>query len=422
MADDVGRLVKKKSLGEKGYLDIQEYPWLDFVEEDILATDNPRKSVVHVRYHTNEEIAQKVRAPQNFARPMGPKSRILVPTDLTEEYSRSQQEIFLRKRKRMLDEDELFNMELADLNGQVSEADGAWSKRGHPSPAAAANEPTKENVSPEKGASSEASSQRESSSREPTPPNAKPTENDEKASSGGVSVAELRAQAHSQGYEAGFAQGLEEGRAQGATKGHEEGLSRGLVEGQREGREQGREEGRMAGYEEGFADGEAKGVAAAEARTERYFSLLAQALAELETLRGEVLRAGQDIFLEIANLCCEKILREKLACNDETLKKLFLSAVDAYADAHRVTLEMNPSDAERMRSAFDAGVQARVVVRENPDLSPGDFRADSEKEILTVDLKRAVEGLIEGLRSELFPEEASGESSGRGSDTSRKTG
>jgi flagellar biosynthesis/type III secretory pathway protein FliH len=185
---------------------------------------------------------------------------------------------------------------------------------------------------------------------------------------------------------------------------------------------EGLEQGRLAGYEDGFIDGEAKGVAAAEARTERYFSLLAQALSELETLRGEVLRAGQDIFLEIANLCCEKILRQKLGSSDEALKKLFLSAVEAYADAHRVTLEMSPSDAARMKGAFDSGVQAKVVVRENPDLAPGDFRADSDKEILTVDLKRAVEGLIEGLRAELFPQDTAADSQRIASEKSRKTG
>jgi flagellar assembly protein FliH len=462
MTDKHGRLVKKENVDVVGYLDIQEYPWLDFREEALLQTDNPRKSVVHSRFHTEAELQRKIRIPAHFQRPMGPRTRTLAPVDLTDEFQRSQQEIFLRKRKRMLDEDELFNLELADLNNQ-EELDGIWTKRGAPghdervaafqANAAAAPGAERASAVPRAGTAASASPPLAAAVRpvsgERSPAGERPVVAESPAagaspelpaqalssasaasnSAGAMKTADTQeterfdaqkeglSEGHAEGVAVGHSEGFAAGRAEGLESGHAEGHAEGHAAGQAEGVALGREQGQALGYADGFADGEAKGIAVAEARTERYFSLLSAAAAELEVLRAEVLRAGQDIFVEIANLACERILRQKLGANDEALRKVLLAAVEMYGEAHRVTLEMHPDDAVRMRKALEAESAARkasgamapqIVVRENADLTPGDFKADSEKEIVTVDLKRAIEGLIENLRGELFPEEVGG--------------
>jgi|GEM_PF-658739 len=414
MTDSQGKLVKKGQLEALGYLELQDYPWLHFKEETLLFPDNPRKSVVRHTLHTESEMKDKVREPALFERAFGPRARTLIPTDLTEEFIRSEHEITLRKRKRMLDDEELFNLELADLHDQGENLEGIWSKRGAP------GEPdSPQQAAPQQQAGSRAQSALQQQAAQaaqaaqqgPKPHEVEPTvplaitplvQNDAALQR---ALEEARAR--------GFAEGLESGREAGHTEGFErgsgEGRSQGYEEGHSEGLSHGAEEGRASSEGAGFAEGEAKGVAAAEARADRYFKLLAATFGELETLKREVLLAGQDIFVEIANLATEKIIRQKLGASDEALRKVFEHAIGLYDQTHRLTLEMNPSDAARMREALTETTKARgtpasLVLRENSTLEAGDFKVESDKEILTVDLKRAVEGLIEDLRGELFPE------------------
>lgn len=408
MTDSQGKLVKKGQLKALGYLELQDYPWLNFKEETLLFPDNPRKSVVRHTLHTESEMKDKVREPALFERAFGPRARTLIPTDLTEEYIRSEHEITLRKRKRMLDDEELFNLELADLHDQGENLDGIWSKRGEPgapdSPKQAAVPQTstpRTQVAPLHHAAASVAESQESVAAATSV--AAPVAQNEAALQRALDEARAR----------GFAEGLESGRAAGQAdgfaQGSSEGRSQGFDEGHTEGLSQGAEEGRASSEGAGFAEGEAKGVAAAEARADRYFSLLAATFVELETLKREMLLAGQDIFVEIANLATEKIIRQKLGASDESLRKVFEQAIGLYDQTHRLTLEMSPSDAARMREALTETAKARgtstsLVLRENPALEAGDFKIESDKEILTVDLKRAVEGLIEDLRGELFPE------------------
>lgn len=412
MTMETGRLLKKnnKELLEK--VEIEEFKFLDFNQRSHMLADNPRKSVVLIDHHDPREINSKVKNADVFKTSLGPKSQILTPVDLQKDYELSQKEMMIKKRRRLLDEEEAIAQELAELvlSEDDKKKESRWAKiDGNEGEGASEEGVTAEEneVKREVKEAVAANAQVPSSLNfgENTP--SKHSQNHPAHPAHPISLTqmqmeqgleEIKRSAHDEGrrsgFEEGYDAGFQEGRVAGETEGFKIGEERGLLEGAKKSSEEKNNE-----HEE---------------KSERYFKVLTKSIEELANLRHEVLGAGQEIFLEITKVAAEKLLRTQLRENDAPLKKLFENAIKAYAEKEFISLEINPSDAQRLKSSLDEKLLQKLKFKENDSLEEGDFKVEVDSEVMVFELRKAVENLVDGLRGEIFNEdEAEADSSSK---------
>lgn len=419
MTDRTGKLIKLEDAALRRTLEVQEFPWADFGPLDFVVADNSRKNVLIKQFHDPGELQEKVRVPEEFRRQLGPKSQPVFPEDLTEAYRQSQRELDLRRRRRMLDEDEIIAMELAEIVARKEQAktrdaavakkqaqDAAAAAAGESDPAAALDDqagtslPANDVLQDARSAGAAALRGAGDAPGEEPPPTmtrvGSAVTQDESARAADLSE-ELREEA----FATGHARGLEAGRAEGFAAGREDGHA----------------VGRSAGFDEGFREGEEKGMAASMSRQARYFELIAGTARELDGLRTEILGAGKDIFIELVKICAEKVLRRQASLDARALSDLFQSVIGQFAENHPVTVEIHPDDAVRFQKAVRASEGGRgegtrsLKVVGNPALEPGDMKVDAGTEVVFVDLRKSVDALVDKLAPELFEEVSANEGS-----------
>ena len=422
-----GRLLKNNSdLLIKG-AEIQSYPWMQFSEENIAFPDNARKSLIRAEVHDSEELKAKITIPEEFRRQLAPKTTPLFPVDLTDDYIMSQEELALQRRRRLLDEEELVTLELQNLAQMGADITG-WKehkeqkeKKVHPE--------TEEQI--QNGSKAAVKNNAKSSQKEVVKETIKKTteqiqtdvkQNSDKPielindlnekSKVNVEPVETLKQTTARVSEQELEEIKNKAWEESYTAGYGEGYSAGQKLGTQEAQAQGHADGHSDGFAEGVREGEEKGLSVLESRSRKYFSTLNDALAEMESLRSHILAAGQDIFIEIAKLCSEKILRSQLRASDEALKALFNAAVESQNEKEFITLEMNPEDASRLRTEMEKDVnhtgKRRIKIKENSDRAVGDFRIEADDAVLTHDISKAVDTLIESLRDDLFSAQEQG--------------
>jgi flagellar biosynthesis/type III secretory pathway protein FliH len=396
MAERRGKLIRKEDLQEKSYLEVQEYPWREFKESGVMFPDNARKNIVRASSHLQEELAEKIKKPLDFEKPFNTKSKTLMPADLNADYARTQHEMMMRKRKRLLDEEELFNLEMADMGGSAPSLSSGWSKRHQKVEAETvkqAEEPEAKETNASLASVAAAAMEVASAAHESIGTQAPLEELQQERTKNETLGQKL-------GFDQGYAVGMEQGLNEGAAKGNGQGFT--------QGHESGYAEGLSQGFEIGLREGETKGTLVASQKSEKFAELTTKTLVELDHLRSHLLLAGQDIFVEIAQLATEKLLRTKLGISETVLKNLLTSAVEMYRESHKLCLEVSEADAPKVKALIatleqsrDEG-KSRLQVKVNADLEMGDFRVESDAEIVTHDLKKSISELIEGLRSEIF--------------------
>ena len=123
-------------------------------------------------------------------------------------------------------------------------------------------------------------------------------------------------------------------------------------------------------------------------------------------LKNSLLQEGKDIFLELAKLCCERILREQIKVSDSSLIKLFDEVLKSYSASSSIRIQMNPKDAERIKKHLDSLKESgRIQIKENPSLEDGSFQVENDTGVSLVDIKKNVDNIIQNIKSELFKDQ-----------------
>lgn len=392
MTHKTTRLIKAEDKKTRSMVDIEAYHWLEFSESSHVYADNTRKSVLFQEYHDPREIEQKVKFPSNFSGPLAPKSHPLYPVDLHEDFVISQREIMIRKRRRMMDEDEAIAQELAelvlpdeDMGGDVS-----WNQ----SPAEA-EEPAQNNEEAETF-STQDMEVKETVASAPQERVADFVSRPMESVAVGVGMEQgFDVHAHAAAPHNEFKE-----TATHQANSHQEGhFALGFDIGKTQGIESGKQEGFNQGLEEGIAQGKKE----TEEKTTKYFELLTQSIAEIDKLKNEVLHSGEQVFGELVKLSCEKILRTQVQLSNESLKSLFEKAVHHLSDRQHIKLEMNPQDADRILAMLETKpeIKDKVKMVRNENLPSGDFKAELDSEVIVVELKKAVDQFVNGLKDQL---------------------
>lgn len=111
---------------------------------------------------------------------------------------------------------------------------------------------------------------------------------------------------------------------------------------------------------------------------------LAKAVAELRRTGERLAEQTTADALEMAMLIARRIIEGELKTNPAALTGLVRSAIGRLGESRKIQLRLHPTDAANVQAAGDAGPLgavsiARVEVRADPSLSPGDCIVDGEQ-------------------------------------------
>lgn len=402
-----GRLIKSTNQDLLNTVQVEAYPWQDLSPETILLPDNPRKSVVLAKSHPTQELKSKVQKPAEFGRTFGQVAKPILPQDMTAEYLASQEELRQRKRRMQMDEDEVVALELLDLNDEhaegedkkSSEEQDADSTGQENSGAAASSAP-----SPRAGGSDIISDLSSLTSHKGMGLGTRGLD----FSMNEITQEKLDAEVAA-AYERGLAQGRHD-----VAQSQEQMLSAADEAAQLASnaaqaaevfaaeRKQIEEQSYSEGVLAGRAQGHAEGLQEAEQKYSHSMELFTKALSELQHLKGELLSTGRDIFAEIAQMCAERVLRKHVQWNDEALRNVFIAAMSQFQAQDELKIEMHPEDIARLEQQIPADQRTRLRLVSNTKLVRGDIKIEANNEVVSFDIEKTVESVIDSLKDELF--------------------
>lgn len=187
----------------------------------------------------------------------------------------------------------------------------------------------------------------------------------------------------------------ESAKAQGFAEGH----ALGLTEGESVGRAQGEEAGKL----EALAAHDASFKALEEAYAAEFLRWNAQ--------RDEMLRSAESELAAVAVAIAESIVREHIARDPAWMTRAVESAVQLFARATRVTIEIAPEDellvAEampRLRSALPADAEIALLAREG--IERGGCMIRSSEGTLDARIETQFRRMREGIVGSALPEAA----------------
>jgi flagellar assembly protein FliH len=399
-----GKLIKKTDEKAMSMLDVERYPWMHFNEQSIIYADNLKRTVIQEKMHDPQEIREKISIPREFNNLLGPKTRPLLPRDMTEDFKKAQRELLKRRRRKMMDEEEAMALELAELeqheihnnlrnrSSSKKKPNESLFKKFVPSTelSATANENQAEGNNQNHEAQEAPPPMPQSSKQAPVIENHKAPE-----------------QVKETVPHTGFQEGFEKGQGEGFDQGYQKGLE--------EGKQKGHEEGRTLGYEEGaaegFRNGEERGMKAAETKYERTFKNITDSVNQIEEIKSVTLQKGKDLFIEITKLCAERILSEQLKSSDTALTKLFDDVIKSYSSSRVLNINMNPNDVHRIQKHIETRLDKdKIQIKENVNLEEGHFEIETETGAAMFDIKKSIENIVQKLKPELFQDENDPES------------
>lgn len=399
-----GRLLKKNQQEMLGNLNVEEYPWKDFSPETIVLADNQRKSVVLAKSHPAQELNRKVVKPSEFSRAFGQPAKTLLPQDMTAEYLASQEELRQRKRRMQMDEDEVVALELLDLEEDFAKVQDTsreqrdFASTGHENAGAVASTPpTARPVAPDISDLSSLTSHKGKG-----------------LTSRGLDFAlnEITQEKLDADVQAAFQRGLAQGRQEGEQAAMQQiaaqnipAQSEPVAAEQPQLNEELIQQSYNDGLQAGLQQGREDAALDAEQKYNHTMQLFTKALSELQHLKGELLSTGREIFAEIAQMCADKILRKHIQWNDEALRSVFTAAMSQFQAQDELKIEMHPEDIARLEQQIPAEQRSRLRLHGNSKLARGDIKIEANQEVVSFDIQKTVEAVIDSLKDELFDED-----------------
>lgn len=401
-----GKLVKKEDNKILKNLEIQEFPWLDFKEKNIVFPDNPRRSVILQKFHDPKEMREKVKEASLFKENLEKKSTPLYPIDLTDDYNKGIRELAKRKRRRMMGEEEAMALELAEISQesnfqiQFKSPHAQQQQRqpqAQPQPQSALNHNLETNkvgdhninIIPSADESKIIIEKKDVIDESKNIISDKKEDNKFINSDVPVELKRDEQQAEKQ-----------------AEKQSVEHETKNEVQLDEKKRDEIEKEWRDKGYLDGFREGEERAVKAQESKYESVFKNIAHVVDQIEKLKDALYAESKDVFIEIIKLCSEKILREQLKFSDNALFSLFDEVIKSISQKSSLKIELNSQDAERLKQHIEKlGIKDRVTLKVDESKQSGDFNVESDRGVSIVSLQKSIENLVDKLKLELFSEE-----------------
>lgn len=172
--------------------------------------------------------------------------------------------------------------------------------------------------------------------------------------------------------------------AEARAEGHQQGLEQGL--------EEGRTNGFAEGFEKGLAEGRAEGQRELRAQVDQLKQLAAQMTAPLQGM-GEELHSE---LLTLAVAMAQQLVRREIQLDPGEIIPVITQSLELLpSHARDVVVHVHPEDAALIRELLvDAGDDADWSIAEDPLLSRGGCRVESQNSSIDASLETRLAGLM----------------------------
>lgn len=155
-------------------------------------------------------------------------------------------------------------------------------------------------------------------------------------------------------------------------------------------------------YEEGFSAGETEGRAYGESQYRSYMQRLEGHFQELSRSATLLSQATEEEVIALALAFGEYLAAQQIDQSAQTIRPLLESVLQSHpfnapdsADNAALVIFLNPKDLEQLGDAY-VGVSG-IALREDPDLSRGSLRVETEEGVLEATVERRRDRLLQAV-------------------------
>ncbi len=155
-------------------------------------------------------------------------------------------------------------------------------------------------------------------------------------------------------------------------------------------------------YEEGFSAGETEGRAYGESQYRSYMQRLEGHFQELSRSATLLSQATEEEVIALALAFGEYLAAQQIDQSAQTIRPLLESVLQSHpfnapdsADNAALVIFLNPKDLEQLGDAY-VGVSG-ISLREDPDLSRGSLRVETEEGVLEATVERRRDRLLQAI-------------------------
>ena len=416
MASTTGTLIKKSDKNKIKLLILEEYPWLSFTKRSFITPDNLRKNVVLKNFHSEQEWKKNIKDYKKMKVTFPSKSKTLLPQDMTKDYIASLEELSVRRKRRMIDEEDNTGIGIADIGLLYDESpkDERWNREKIQSRGVTTTETTSTTPeSPVVSVTPPSSPQAETISQ-PTQTSTKKID-DTKIKPYQFSSFSTEGKLSSQKKEETPLTEIEEEKIpdvliKQASNAEISSITKNTPEPFF--KEEQTSDSAPAPLPEKEAEIQVQQAIPLEETEEfitfqeekkQYTEQVLNSVARIKEIETKFKSHAEDIFLEIVKTASEKILREELKSNPDILKKLITPLLDDLKGLE-TTVQIHPSDRPTIEKLM-ADKNIHLTLKDNNTLKPGDFSVENAQSVIATNIQTKIEKLIEELRPALFSTE-----------------
>ena len=157
-------------------------------------------------------------------------------------------------------------------------------------------------------------------------------------------------------------------------------------------------------YSRGFAQGEANGQQAAATRSEAMLRQLTQTLAELTTLRTQMIRQTERQMVELALAVARRIVMREVTIDHDLLIAMARVALERLGESTRVTVRLHPDEYEATNAGRIAEIiGSNVMVLADPRVGRGGCRVETDLGTLDAGVDAQIQELGRALLGDIPP-------------------
>jgi flagellar assembly protein FliH len=392
-----GRFLKGKSR-VLGRVALSEFVFGNLDATLSVTPDNTVRSIIHAKYHEDEELARAVKEPRSFDEDLLPNQHrpVIMPLDFTKDWERNRK---LSKDRAAHNYDEDFDLEQTFGTSSAEDLE----------------EPAPENPAAAKQApASPAAGSPPAPAAQTTGPLAGPLEKAPYASMDAVSTAIKNLRPADQFIPTATppsatgvtstapvsdpeAQAVETYRQRIADQKADEEAAKKAFD---EARDRGYQEGYQGGFKEGHAQGEEKAEIAARQHASQLFGKVGELIQEFAGLKHEILDNVQENFYEIAQAMAEALLKREFSIRPEAFVSVLRKAIEEAVEPGKFKIRVHPETFAHVESVAPADIAAALV--KDATLEPGDFRIESALSVVDVNIRTMLKDLLDKADISLF--------------------
>lgn len=160
-------------------------------------------------------------------------------------------------------------------------------------------------------------------------------------------------------------------------------------------------------YEKGFEQGEKDGFELGEKKAAKIVDKIESVLAELTSLREDILKYHEKNILDLIFAIAEKIVLFNVASNENVVKDAILNALDLAGQKNKVVLRVNPEDydfIENLRPEFFARYQElkSIIVTSDHSVSRGGCFLETPSGDVDARVEAQLERIYQSLQDTFF--------------------